>query len=48
MQVWSKGTSIIGAGAETKAWATNVPISVDSTVVEPVRFHFTLVLLHAH
>jgi regulator of RNase E activity RraA len=34
--VWSSGTSIIGAGAETKAWSTNVPIAVGATTVEPV------------
>jgi regulator of RNase E activity RraA len=34
--VWAKGTSIVGAGAEAKAWAMNVPIVVDNAVVQPV------------
>ncbi len=35
-QVWSRGTSVVGAGAETKAWATDVPVSIGDAVVEPV------------
>ncbi|KAJ4295206.1 hypothetical protein N0V90_007216 [Kalmusia sp. IMI 367209] len=35
LPIWSKGTSIIGAGAETKFHARNVPIRVGETVVEP-------------
>lgn len=35
MPIWSKGTSIIGAGAETKFHAKNVPIQVGETTVEP-------------
>lgn len=34
--VWSRGTSVIGAGAETKAWATGVAVNVGGSVVEPV------------
>lgn len=34
--VWSRGTSIVGAGAETKAWATNVPVQIQNSIVEPV------------
>jgi regulator of RNase E activity RraA len=34
--VWAKGTSIVGAGAEAKAWATNVPVQFEHTIVEPV------------
>lgn len=33
--IWSKGTSVIGAGAETKFHAHNVPIQIGETVVEP-------------
>lgn len=35
LPIWSKGTSIIGAGAETKFHARNVPVTVGETVVEP-------------
>ena len=35
LPIWSKATSIIGAGAETKFHARNVPITVGETVVEP-------------
>lgn len=35
LPVWSKGTSIIGAGAETKFHARNVPIHIGETVVQP-------------
>ncbi|KAF2197044.1 DlpA domain-containing protein [Delitschia confertaspora ATCC 74209] len=35
MPIWSRGTSIIGAGAETKLHAYNVPITLGSVVVEP-------------
>jgi len=34
--VWSKGTSIVGAGAQTKAWAVDVPIEVGASRVYPV------------
>jgi regulator of RNase E activity RraA len=34
LPVWSKGTSIIGAGAETKFHARNVPVKIGETVVE--------------
>lgn len=33
--IWSRGTSIIGAAAEAKAWATNVPVQIGHAVVEP-------------
>ncbi|KAF2642491.1 RraA-like protein [Massarina eburnea CBS 473.64] len=35
LPVWSKGTSIIGAGAETKFHAKDVPLEIGETVVEP-------------
>ncbi|CAO2655811.1 Nn.00g046140.m01.CDS01 [Neocucurbitaria sp. VM-36] len=35
LPIWSKGTSIIGAGAETKFHARNVRVSVGETIVEP-------------
>lgn len=35
LPVWSKGTSIIGAGAETKFHAKDVPVKVGETIVEP-------------
>ena len=34
LPIWSKGTSIIGAGAETKLHAHNVPIHIGETTVE--------------
>ncbi|KAL6707699.1 hypothetical protein ACN47E_003820 [Coniothyrium glycines] len=34
LPVWSKGTSIVGAGAETKFHAHNVPVKIGETVVE--------------
>jgi regulator of RNase E activity RraA len=34
LPIWSKGTSIIGAGAETKFHARNVPVKVGETIVE--------------
>ncbi|KAF1936973.1 DlpA domain-containing protein [Clathrospora elynae] len=34
LPIWSKGTSIIGAGAETKFHARNVPVQIGETVVE--------------
>lgn len=34
LPIWSKGTSIIGAGAETKFHARNVPVQVGETIVE--------------
>lgn len=35
LPIWSKGTSIIGAGAETKCHARNVAVQVGETVVKP-------------
>jgi regulator of RNase E activity RraA len=35
LPIWSKGTSIIGAGAETKFHARNVAIRIGETIVEP-------------
>jgi regulator of RNase E activity RraA len=35
LPIWSKGTSIIGAGAETKLHACEVPVRVGETVIEP-------------
>jgi regulator of RNase E activity RraA len=34
LPIWSKGTSIIGAGAETKLHARNVPVKIGETIVE--------------
>lgn len=33
--IWSKGTSIVGAGAETKCYAQNVEIKIGETNVMP-------------
>jgi regulator of RNase E activity RraA len=35
MPIWSRGTSIIGAGAETKAWGFNVEVQIGQCFVEP-------------
>ncbi|KAF2116232.1 ribonuclease E inhibitor RraA/Dimethylmenaquinone methyltransferase [Lophiotrema nucula] len=35
LPVWSKGTSIIGAGAESKFHARNVPVKIGNVTVEP-------------
>ncbi|KAF2690210.1 hypothetical protein K458DRAFT_439273 [Lentithecium fluviatile CBS 122367] len=35
LPIWAKGTSIIGAGAETKFHAMNWPVRIGETVVEP-------------
>ncbi|CAI6319858.1 unnamed protein product [Periconia digitata] len=35
LPIWARGTSIIGAGAETKLHAKNVPIQVGETTIEP-------------
>lgn len=34
LPIWSKGTSIIGAGAETKLHALNVPVQIGESTVE--------------
>jgi regulator of RNase E activity RraA len=34
LPIWSKGTSIIGAGAETKFHARQVPVTIGETTVE--------------
>jgi regulator of RNase E activity RraA len=34
LTIWSKATSVIGAGAETKFHARNVPVTIGETVVE--------------
>ncbi|KAF3048500.1 hypothetical protein E8E11_002272 [Didymella keratinophila] len=34
LPIWSKGTSVIGAGAETKFHAHNVPVHIGETTVE--------------
>lgn len=34
LPIWSRGTSIIGAGAETKFHAHNVPVHIGGTTVE--------------
>ncbi|RDI79399.1 hypothetical protein Vi05172_g10671 [Venturia inaequalis] len=33
--IWTKGTSIVGAGGESKAWAVNVQIYVGGVSIEP-------------
>ncbi|KAJ4360574.1 uncharacterized protein N0V89_001140 [Didymosphaeria variabile] len=35
LPIWSKGTSIIGAGAETTFHAREVPVRVGETIIEP-------------
>jgi regulator of RNase E activity RraA len=35
MPVWSRGTSVIGAGAETKFYAKEVALKIGDTVVQP-------------
>jgi regulator of RNase E activity RraA len=35
MPIWTRSTSIIGAGAEAKAWCTNVEVLVGQTSVMP-------------
>lgn len=34
-QVWAKATSIVGAGAESKPHAVQVPLDIDGTIVKP-------------
>lgn len=38
MQVWSKGVSTVATGAQAKAWAVGVSVSVGDVGVEPVSF----------
>lgn len=33
--IWSKATSTIATGAQAKAWAVGVPVTIGTTVVEP-------------
>jgi len=35
MPIWSKGTSIIGSGAETKAWCMDVAVQIGQCFVGP-------------
>lgn len=35
MPIWSRGTSVIGAAAEAKAWGTNVELLIGGTSVMP-------------
>lgn len=35
LPVWSRGTSIVGAGAETKFHAKEVPIQIGQVTIEP-------------
>lgn len=35
MPIWSRGTSIVGAAAEAKAWCTNVEVQVGQCFVAP-------------
>jgi regulator of RNase E activity RraA len=35
MPIWSRGTSVVGAGAETKAWGTNVELRIGEVSVMP-------------
>ena len=34
LPIWSKGTSVIGMGAEAKCHAKNVPVKIGETIVE--------------
>jgi regulator of RNase E activity RraA len=34
-QIWAKSTSIVGAGAESKPHAVQVPLDIDGTTVKP-------------
>jgi len=40
MPVWSRGTSIVGAGAEAKAHAVQVPLDICGVVVNPGDYIF--------
>lgn len=33
--IWTKGTSIVGAAGESKAWAVNVQVHIGNVIVEP-------------
>jgi regulator of RNase E activity RraA len=35
IQIWAKGTSTVGAGAESKAHAINVPITISGVTINP-------------
>jgi regulator of RNase E activity RraA len=35
LPIWSKGTSVVGAGAETKFHARNVRVTIGDAIVEP-------------
>ncbi|KAG9229336.1 ribonuclease E inhibitor RraA/Dimethylmenaquinone methyltransferase [Amylocarpus encephaloides] len=35
LPIWSKGTSIVGTGAEAKPYAIQIPLDLDGTVVAP-------------
>jgi regulator of RNase E activity RraA len=35
MPVWARGTSIVGAGAECKAWAVQVPLRMNGLEIHP-------------
>lgn len=34
-QIWAKATSIVGAGAEAKPHAIQIPLDIDGTIVRP-------------
>ena len=34
-QIWAKSTSIVGAGAESKPHAVQVPLNIDGTIIKP-------------
>lgn len=36
--IWTKGTSIVGAAGESKAWAVNVQVHIGNVTVEPGDF----------
>lgn len=35
IQIWARGLSTVGAGAESTPWAVQVPLDVDGTVINP-------------
>ena len=35
-QIWAAATSTVGAGAETKPWALNVPVTIQGVLIKPV------------
>jgi regulator of RNase E activity RraA len=35
LQIWARGTSVVGAGGESKPHALQVPLNISGTIVEP-------------